>query len=200
MLKLKVSGSFKTQPGTDKDRCNFSNVEVIIPENKWEYHTSHAQRMFPLALEKDKRYKDKNYEGLIKIYVDNVEEIEGDIICLHKNIKEMSWAELQSLACHKKLREIPLYKSGNLRTAREKAYIVYTEQINKRRVFKQVKDIKKFKEQMVEDRYSDPEIEKLVSEALSLIVDPENPKESYNFANLPSLYVDGILEDKKESK
>jgi len=200
MLKLKVSGSFKTQPGSDKDRCNFSDVEVIIPLNDWEYHIQHGQRMFPKFLEKNEKYADKNYEGLIKLYVDHVEEIDGEPECLHKDIKQMSWEELQSLACYKKLREIPLYKIGDIRKARERAYEVYTEQVEGRRVFRTVQDLQKFRRNMLaDDKHTETEVDFLIEKSLNMVVDPERPDKSYNFANLPSLYVDGKLEEEKTS-
>jgi len=197
MLKATVSGSFRTQIATDKDRHQFSNVSGIIPAHDWEYHIQHAMRMFPIWIENDKNFEDVNFEGIIKLRVDNVEEVDSEPTCLHKNIKELSWEDLQSLACYKKLREIPLYKKGDIRRAREKAYEKYEEIVNGKRVFKTKKQLKDFKSKMEEQGLIEGEINRMISDALNMITDDENPEKSYNFTKLPDLYVDGKKETSK---
>lgn len=202
MLKATVSGSFKTQPGSDKDRCNFSDIQGIMVFEEYDYYITFAQRMFPLWLEKNKEYKGKNYEGLIKIYVDDVEEIESIPICLHKDIKQMTWAELMSLACYKKLREIPLYKSGDIRKARETAYARYEEKVNGKLVIRTEPDMKRFKEKLIERlvtlgdllegaEVSAEQLEEALKKCHNMTLNAIDPTKSYNFAKLSPLFVDG---------
>ena len=191
MMLLTLSGSFKTQPGSDVDRCQYNNVKGVVEFAEYEYYIQFGTRMLPVWLAKDKRYMDTNYEGRIKVYVDDSKEVEGTPICLGKDIKEMTWEELMSLACFRKLREIPLYKDGDIRKARERAYIIYEEKINGRKILKNAQELKKFKEKLEQAEYSEVEIEKRVGECLNLTQDEINPIKSYNFAKLPPMIVKG---------
>ena len=197
MLEISVSGSFKTQVASDKERQNFDNIKITMPFCDEDYYIQFSQRLFPIYLRKDKRYNEKNYEGLIKIYIDAVEEMGGKPLCVGKDIKLMTWEELQSLSCYKKIREIPLYKIGDLRHARERAYIRYEEQVNGRRVFRTEQEIIKFKDSVTQEllrlqmneREIELDISKRLSKALSLVVDPNNPMNSYSFMKLPPIVV-----------
>jgi hypothetical protein len=191
MLKMSVSGSYKTQPASDKDRKQFSDIEGVTPFADHDYYITFAQRIFPVWRDKDEKLKDINYEGLIKIYVDDVEEIEGTPLCLHKNIKKMTWEELQSLACYKKLREIPLYKKGDIRMAREVAYEQYERQVNGKKVLKSTNDLKNFREKLEQKEMTPEEIEVRLSKTFNMTKDSLDPSKSYDFAKLPALYVDG---------
>ena len=197
MIKLRVSGSFKTVIASDKDRMNFENVEIVMPYCDEEYYIQHAQRMFPIFVKKVAKYAKMNYEGLIKLYVDEETEASGKPLCIGKNIKEMTWEELQSMACYFKIREIPLYKSGDLRKARERAYELHEEKVTGRRVFKSDVDLAQFRERVKQEglrrMLTNAEIEKEVSDrlenALMMIVDKRNPHTSYNFAKLPAIVI-----------
>jgi len=202
MMKLTVSGSFKTQPGSDKDRCNFASITGVVEFAPYDYHIQFAQRMLPIWLEKSKKYKDTNYEGYIKVYVDDDEEVEGISACIGKDIKQMDWKELMSLACYKKLREIPLYKSGDIRRARERAYAVYEEKINGKQVLRTAQDMRKFKEKLavrlvtLGDLMDGAEVtgvqlEEALKKCHNMTQNSIDPSKSYNFAKLPSLFVDG---------
>jgi hypothetical protein len=191
MLEATVSGSFRTEVATDKNRHPFDGVKGIIPAHDWEWHITHAERMLPIWIKADDRYKDKNYEGRIKVWVDDVKEIESEPICLHKDIKKMSWEELMSLACYKKLILIPHYRQGDIRTAREIAYREYEEKINGKRVFRNPKELRQFRERMAEKEISEIEIENMIKQSFNMVVTPDRPDTSYNFVKLPSLYVDG---------
>jgi hypothetical protein len=199
MLKATVSGSFRTEVMSDKNRHPFDNVKGIIPAHDWEWHITHAQRMFPIWVEKDKQFNGVNYEGIIKLRVDNVEEIEAEPVCLHKDIKEMTWEELMSLACYKKLRGIPHYKKGDIRFAREKAYREYEEHVNGKRVFTSPKELTDFRTKMAEKELSESEIEGMVRKAFNMVVDLDRPDTSYNFVNLPPLFVDGEVKKPVQS-
>lgn len=200
MLKAKCSGRFRTKIATDDGLCEFSDFEVVIPNHEREWHITHAMRMFPVYRENHPKYKDKPYFGIIKLRVDSVEEVEDDVLCLHKNIKDMNWVELQSLACYKKLRGIPLYKKGDIYNAREDAYREYEEKINGKRIFTSQKEIDDFRRKQEEKELTPAEISLLMSNSLNMVVDPERPDQSYSFSNLPDLFVDGKLERKPMTK
>lgn len=186
--EVTVSGSFKTQVASDKDRFNFDGITGRIPMCEEVYIKPHAMRMLPMWVREDKKLK-ANFEGAIKVYVDNYTETEGEILCIGKNIKEMSWEELQWLACYKGLREIPLYKKGDLRAAREKAYERYEEVVNGKMVIKTVQQLKSFKEEMAQKGRFPEEIEKMLEKSFNMIIDRDNPTKSYNFAKTPAIIV-----------
>jgi len=202
MMKMTVSGSFKTSPGTDKDRCNFADLKGLVEFSDYEYYYQIAERMLPIWLAKSTTYKRKNFEGRIKIYVDDVVECEGTPECLHKDIKEMTWEELMSLACYAKIREIPLYKRGDLRKAQEKAYLLYEEKVNGKTIIRTKKDLNKLVKkaerkleingEMVEGgEISQSQLEEALKSCINTMQDAVNPLNSYNFAKLPSLFIDG---------
>lgn len=188
MITLTCSGSFRTKNATDEDAEDFDGVELQVPFCTEEYYIGYAQRQFSVWYPTQKKYK-VNFRGLIKIRIDVAEESEGDIICIGKDIKQMDWEDLQSLALYKNLREIPYYRVGSLNAARERAYEVYEEKINGKRIFKTSVELKRFKERMEQKEHTESEIEKMVSESLNMIVDPERPERSYSFFKLPPMVV-----------
>lgn len=201
MLKVTISGSFRTQVATDKDRYNFDGISGIMPVLPYYKETEDitalnalAERLLPLWL-KQNGIND-NYEGRIKIYIDAVEETTGENICIGKNIKTMNWEELQYLAIYKGLREVPLYKKGDLRSAREKAYERYEAVVNNKTVWKTAKELKTFVEEKEKLTVSGEDIAKAIKDNLSLVVDvskimsdERNPIISYNFARLDDIIV-----------
>ena len=72
LIKLTVSGTFRTKVATDEDMQDFDGVTGFIPECDEEYYISYAERMLELWIKKSK-YKDKTFRGRIKIYVDNTD-------------------------------------------------------------------------------------------------------------------------------
>lgn len=195
MIKLTVSGSFKTEAGSDKNRRAFSNIEIIAPFSTEDYFITHAMRLFPIVHKTNKEIKDVNFEGLIKIYIDDYCEVEAENPCVGKDIKEMTWAELQYLACTMRFREIPLYQVGDLRNAREKAYETYMKVYKKRKVIKTPLDKVKLKEKLLakykllgsDDAEANEQVEKELEEAFDMSINEHNPSLSYNFAKLPKL-------------
>jgi hypothetical protein len=197
MKKVTCSGNFRTNPSTDRNSHDFTNVIVVIPDCPDEFVIQHTMRMFPIAKLSNKSLEGKSYHGLIKIYVDAVEDVEGQPDCCGKNIKDMTWEELQSLACMLNIREIPLYRQGSLRAAQEKAYEMYQGKILKKRVFRQPRDISNFKETMRRNleamMLTQDEIENRVREevakSFNMIVNPSNPNESYNFSKCEDIII-----------
>jgi hypothetical protein len=195
LLKILVSGSFRTEPAKDTNRMPFNGIEITAPFVSEEYYTQVSQRLFPIYLRKNKEFAKVNFEGLIKIFVDSVKEVEGELSFVNKDIKEMSWEELQDMACYFGLREVPLYQIGELRTAREKAYEIYMKVIKKRKVIKSALDMKILKENVrtrcqtlgMDESETQEEIKKSMENIFDMSVDPNNLEKSYNYAKLPSL-------------
>jgi uncharacterized protein YeeX (DUF496 family) len=204
MKELSVSGSFKTQAGTDKERVSFSGMKIVIPEPDSKEFTEdelvqYAMRMFPIFKKEDEKIADYNYEGLIKIYVDGVKESKRKFPLEGVDIKEMDFEQLQYLAVAMGIREIPLYHSGSIREARERTYELFMKVVRKKKVLKNVQDkqtlleaIQRAYESQVRDGImSQAELEQKKSDAISnsfnMIRDVNNPKESYSFAKLPPL-------------
>lgn len=210
MKKITCSGSFKTNPGTDKGRYDFTDVIGLMPDCEEEYLISHAIRMFPIWKKENKELKKVAFSGLIKLYVDKVEDVGGQPLCAGKDIKKMTWEELQSLACYLKLREIPLYRQGSLRAAQEKAYEVYQRDILEKKVFRTAQDIRVFKEQlrrnlenlMMKPSEIENKVEEAVKEGFSMLVNPNDPQNSYSFSRVASVIIKGydIEQDEKPKK
>lgn len=203
MRKVMCSGSFRTSPATDRNRHDFSHVEVLIPQmvvdikDAEQYVIQHTQRMFPIAKTKNKSLEGKSFNGLIKIYIDSVEDVEGEPTCCGKALKSLEWEELQELACMMNFREIPLLRQGSLRAAQEKAYELWQSRIFKKRIFRTQKDINQFKDQLrrnyelllLQPDESDRRVEEEVAKGFSMIVNPGNPSESYSFSKVDEIII-----------
>ena len=87
-----------------------------------------VQRMLPIWITRDDRYE-KRFEQRDVVYIDGCEDVKEESPIIGKDIFSLDWEGLQHLAILKNLRKIPLYKSRNLREAREKAYREYSEKI-----------------------------------------------------------------------
>ncbi len=210
MTKLKVSGYFRTE-ALDKNSVTFSDLEVIVPHRNEEFFKRDAQRMLPVYLKQNKKLRDYRYEGFISVYVDDIEDFEGKPLCVGKDIKEMSWEELQSLSCYLNIREIKLYRDGELREAREGAYMHYQKKILGKRVFKHEVEVSRFEDEERQRgerlRLSPIEVKErvdhVISNAFMMIDYPNDFKKSYNYAKLAPLVIedpDPEPKPKKEKK
>ncbi len=112
---------------------DFSGVTGVIPFQDEEIATMHVRkryaRMWIMNNPKFERIK-----RIRECYIDNLEETEADFSFVGKDIKSMTYEELQDLATAKDLRLIPLYKVGSERDARVKAYAAYSEEVIKEKV------------------------------------------------------------------
>jgi len=199
MIELTVSGTIRTEIGTDKGSVPFNGVKMKIPECSEEYYTQHAKRMMWITAREDKVLKKISFQGLIQIYVDKAEKCEGTPSCVDKDVKEMEWLDLQLLACCLKVREIPMYLNGSIRNAREKAYETYMKVIKKKKILKSGKDKKiisekvhrRFAAELANGDINNADLEFKVQDeldkAFNMVVDPNNRENSYSYANLPSL-------------
>lgn len=170
-LEVTVSGSYKTANG---DIVDFEDVKGVIPEVDEEHAKMHVRSRY--ASEWVRNAKDKNGDKLFKsridmmrqVFVDDMKPVKGDFSYVGKNIKEMSYEELQDLATAKDLRTIPLPKhiSGvDLREMRTKAYLDYSDKVLGRKI----------------------DVNNPLPEHSSQM----NGKDTFDFAKLPKLVVDG---------
>lgn len=195
MIELTVSGVVRTKPASDEDAYSFADFKMVIPNCHPDYHITHVQRMFELLKKEDEELKKVPFHGLMKTYIDDYKEVKGTPECIGKDIKKMTWIELQHLACCLLVREIPFYMKTDLRAAREKAYETYMKVIKKKKVLKSGKDKKALEERIRRkydiEEYTQAEIEQAVQRAIknsfNMIVDANNPANSYDFAKLEPL-------------
>jgi len=132
MIKVKISGDYKTHTGDVKE-FELEGVMPTPPTRDEEggihegYVLSHCQnRYFWLWAKK------ANLSGVSTVRtcaLDGIEEVDGRPSYLGKNIKEMEWGELQDLAVATNLLEIPHSQILSKREAREKAYKVYSREV-----------------------------------------------------------------------
>nr|DAI59768.1 MAG TPA: hypothetical protein [Caudoviricetes sp.] len=141
MIIVTCSGAFRN----NGEMVDFSDLELIMPDCPDEWIQSNAMdRCFvPQA---EKKFK-KRIDSIHSLYIDNVQkgvekqkdgEKKKDIplkpSCCGKKIKSLNWDELQDFAMMFCLRGVPLFRSGDLRTARSKAYKEYVSKIMGQRI------------------------------------------------------------------
>ena len=135
--RVVASGSYRTASG---DIIDFEDVEGFIPANTEEVAIMHVRGRhivdwIKAAVKegtKDERRYPQRIDSIRQVFVDEIEEVSHDFSYIGKDIKKMSYEELQDLAAAKDLRRIPLPKelSGtSLREARERAYLDYSEYV-----------------------------------------------------------------------
>lgn len=128
MLKITASGAYYSGPGgRGKEIVDFEGVVGIIPViDKERVQQAVMWRMIQIWISQDKRFT-KRFDLLRVCHIDKIEEVDGELGISGKNIKELDWEGLQDLAVWKDLRKIPNYKTTDLRTARETAYLEYSK-------------------------------------------------------------------------
>ena len=134
-LKITVSGEYKTSNG---DIIDFDDVSGVIPFVEEEHAKMHVRSRYASewvreAKNADGEPKYKNRIDLMRqTYIDDIQEVDYDFSYVGKDIKKMSYEELQDLATAKDLRTTPLPKkiSGvGLREMRTKAYVEYSTKV-----------------------------------------------------------------------
>jgi len=130
MLKIAASGAYYTGGGArGKETVDYENVTGIIPViDKDRVQQAVMWRMIQIWISKDARYT-KRFDLLRVCYIDKIEDVDGKPEIIGKDVKELDWEGLQDLAVWKDLRKIPNYKTSDLRTAREIAYLEYSRLI-----------------------------------------------------------------------
>jgi len=132
-LEVTISGSYKTSSGEIVD---FENVKGFIPFVDDEHAKMHVRSRY--ATEWIRNLKDRNgdkvYSNRIdtmrQVFIDDIKQDDTKFSFVGKNIKDMSYDELQDLATSKDIRRIPLPKSlsgVDLREMRTQAYLGYSD-------------------------------------------------------------------------
>lgn len=137
LVKVTVSGSFRDG---NNNIVDFDNMTGVVPSTDEERIAMHVQsRYVPIWISKNKDIKQRP-KNIRQVFIDNIsEEYDGELSCVGKNIKELSYEELQDLATLKDLRGIPLYRNGSLRDNRVKAIEEYSKHILKNEIAKDTK-------------------------------------------------------------
>ena len=134
MFKVTVSGDYRTSGGVAGDVVDFENVVGYMPECDKEMILSHVQNRYLGAwIKADKRYTAR-FNSRRTVFVDDVQVVPGEASCNGKDIKKMTWPELQDLAVAKNLLRIPLTHAVDLRNAREIAYLQYAEKVADKKI------------------------------------------------------------------
>lgn len=134
LLKVTISGSYRN---SKRENIDFENLSGVIPVVDHDLAAMHVRGRYAHVWIKNAVDKDGNklyperIEETRQIFIDSIEEIEGDQMSfIGKDIKEMSFEELQDLATANDLRTIPLPKEisgASLREMRTLAYAAYAE-------------------------------------------------------------------------
>lgn len=136
-LKFKISGSYRN---SRREVIDFDNVVGTIPYNREDIATMHVIDRYAVMWVKNSVDKDGNktyperIESMRQVFVEAMKEVDAELSFMGKDIKEMDHEELQDLATHKDLRQIPLPREisdMSLREIREEAYVAYSDCIEK---------------------------------------------------------------------
>lgn len=134
-LKVTVSGAYKTANG---DIIDFEDISGVIPFVGTEHAKMHVRSRYASEWVRNAKKADgepmftSRIDIMRQVFIDDIEEVEYDFSYVGKDIKKMSYEELQDLATAKDLRTIPLpkYVSGvDIREMRTKAYVEYSTEV-----------------------------------------------------------------------
>lgn len=137
-LQVTISGSYRN---SKREVFDFENVTGVIPAVDHDLAAMHVRGRYALPWVKGATNKDgeklypERIEDMRQVFIDDIKEVElkEPMSFMGKDIKEMSFEELQDLATFKDLRTIPLPKelSGvSLREMRVAAYAAYSDAFN----------------------------------------------------------------------
>lgn len=124
--KVKISGSYK---GHENEIFDFTGLEGVVPYNTEEIAKQHIKGRFVSMwiLKNPEVYKNRLQKTREVYYdvelVDSVTTAEFSYV--GKDVKQMTWEELQDLAIANDLKAVPLYKKMSLRQAQEISYADY---------------------------------------------------------------------------
>ena len=137
MFKVTVSGDYRTSGGKEGNIVDFEGVVGIMPEcgdqkdpmDNEDIVRSHVvARYLGAWIKADKRFTAR-YADNRTTNIDKIERVPGTPSFIGKDIKTLSWEELQDLAVAKNLLRIPVAHAVDLRSARETAYVQYSRLI-----------------------------------------------------------------------
>lgn len=134
MLEFTISGSYKT---AQKEIIDFENVKGTVPFQDEDVATMHVRSRFASRWIKETKNQDgepmypERIQRVREVHIDNIKETTGNLSFVGKDIKELTFEEIQDLALAKDLRKVPLYKASDLRNSRVMAYIEYADKVLK---------------------------------------------------------------------
>lgn len=136
--KVSISGNYQAYDG---DYVDFANLSGAIPCEEYSDVASLTSARYALMwLQKSKPAK--TIKRIRVVYLETHDEAEAEFSFLGKDIREMSFEELQDLAAFTGLRGIPLYKKMSLEEARRKAYGLYAKIILNKQIDTNDEDFK----------------------------------------------------------
>ncbi len=124
-----ISGSFRSAANEVFD---FSDVTGHIPYCSEKLLSSVVVARYAyMWLLKQNKLPNRVY-SIRDVHIDDASVVKSHPFSfVGKDIRDMSFEELQDVATSKNIREIPLFKSMSLREAIVKAYGIYAERVNK---------------------------------------------------------------------
>ena len=125
--KVKLSGSYRSADG---DVIDYQGLEGYIPFSEEEKVAAAAIKRYALMWLSDSPKYPKSIKVVREVFIDYLEFVEEHRFSfVKKNIKDLTFPELQDLAVAKDLRAIPLYKAGSLKNAQQLAYVEYANKV-----------------------------------------------------------------------
>lgn len=124
--KVTLSGTYRNGANESVDFQEVTGFIPLVDEDMAQAMC--VKRYAKVFITQDKRYKDR-VTRTRSVYVDSMEPCYHEFSYVGKDIKQMTYEELQDLATAKDLRSIPLYKAGGLREAQVAAYAAYSKAI-----------------------------------------------------------------------
>lgn len=126
--KVTASGDYATE---DYKRVDFSGLQGIIPAVDRDLaEQALRMRYAPMWLSQSEKYTQR-MKKLRGCFMDSMEEIDYEFSYVGKDVKELSYEELQDLATALQLRRVPLYKKSSLQETRRIAYVEYSNKLRK---------------------------------------------------------------------
>jgi len=134
-LQVTVSGSYKT---SNDQIVDFEDIKGFIPFVDDEHAKMHVRSRYASEWVREAKKPNgdlvfpKRIDMMRQVFIDDMKECEHDFSFVGKDIKKMTYEELQDLATAKDLRTIPLPKKisgADLRDMRTKAYLDYSKSV-----------------------------------------------------------------------
>ena len=127
MLKLKVSGAYLK----DGSSTDYEFNDIFMPDCPEEWIQLNAmKRAVPMRLTK----AGKQFDFVRSCYIDAVKKLKDDtnndaLAFKAKSIKDYTHEDCQNCAISFQLLNVPIYRSGDLREARQKTYVAYLQTV-----------------------------------------------------------------------
>lgn len=134
MQKVTISGSYRTK---NNEIVNYSKVTGIVPDCDADTLQSVLQNRYAEMWLVQSDVKERVY-SIREVYIDKVEKTDGEPSFVGKDLKELTFEEMQDLATVKGLRSIPLWRKGSLREAQLKTYRIYSSEVLKKKMPEEV--------------------------------------------------------------